>query len=68
MVLIIRTLEIEDIIKKDTKYFLLNPDNIEKYILNKSKKSLSNDFKAIEFKNKKAKNTNILSGNLLLAF
>jgi len=46
---------IEDIIKNDIKYFLLNPDNIKKYILNKSKKSLNNDFKAIEFENKKDK-------------
>ncbi|NQT66511.1 MAG: hypothetical protein HQ569_02905 [Actinobacteria bacterium] len=44
---------IEDIIKNDIKYFLLNPDNIKKYILNKSKKSLNSDFKAIEFENKK---------------
>ena len=46
---------IEDIIKNDIKYFLLNPDNIKKYILNKGKKSLNNDFKAIEFENKKDK-------------
>ena len=46
---------IEDIIKNDIKYFLINPDNVKKYILNKSKKSLNNDFKAIEFENKKDK-------------
>ena len=46
---------IEDIIKNDIKYFLLNPDNIKKYILNKNKKSLNNDFKVIEFENKKDK-------------
>ena len=47
--------QIEDIIKNDIKYFLLNPDNIKKYILNRSKNSLNNDFKAIEFENKKDK-------------
>jgi len=46
---------IEDIIKNDIKYFLLNPDSIKKYMLNKSEKSLNNDFKAIEFENKKDK-------------
>jgi len=46
---------IEEIIKNDIKYFLLNPDNMKKYILNKSKKSLNNDFRAIEFENKKDK-------------
>ena len=46
---------IEDIIKNDIKYFLLNPDNMKRYILNKSSKSLNNDFKAIEFENKKDK-------------
>lgn len=39
------------------KYFLLNPDSIKKYILNKDKKSLNNDFEAIEFENKKDKIT-----------
>ena len=46
---------IEEIIKNDIKYFLLNPDNMKKYILNKSKKSLNNDFRVIEFENKKDK-------------
>jgi len=46
---------LEDIIKKDIKYFLLNPDNIKKYIIEKSNKRLNNDFKAIEFENKKEK-------------
>ena len=46
---------IEDIIKNDIKYFLLNPESIKKYILNKSKKSLNNDFESIEFENKKDK-------------
>ncbi len=46
---------IKDIIKNDIRYFLLNPDSIKKYILNKSKKSLNNDFKPIEFENKKDK-------------
>ncbi|MBM3708277.1 MAG: hypothetical protein FJW69_08095 [Actinobacteria bacterium] len=46
---------IEEIIKNDVKYFLLNPDNMKKYILNKSSKILNNDFKAIEFENRKDK-------------
>ena len=46
---------IEGLIKDDIKYFLLNPDNIKKYILNRDKKNLNNDFKAIEFENKKDK-------------
>lgn len=46
---------IEEIIKNDIKYFLLNPDNMKKYILNKSRKSLNNDFRVIEFENKKDK-------------
>ncbi|MCE5328998.1 hypothetical protein LLG07_01480 [bacterium] len=46
---------IEDIIKNDIKYFLLNPDNIKKYILDKGSKSLNDDFKAIEFENRKDK-------------
>ena len=48
---------IEGLIKDDIKYFLLNPDNIKKYILNRDKKNLNNDFKAIEFENKKDKIT-----------
>jgi site-specific DNA recombinase len=46
---------IENIIKDDIKNFILNPDNIKKYVLNKNKKKLNNDFKAIEFENKKDK-------------
>lgn len=57
---------IEDIIKNDIKYFLLNPDNIKKYILNRNKKSLNNDFKAIEFENKKDKITKDIDGLLEL--
>jgi len=44
---------LEDVVKKDIKYFLLNPDNIRKYIIEKSNKRLNNDFKVIEFENKK---------------
>ena len=39
----------------DIKYFILNPDNMKKYILNTSKNSLNNNFKPIEFVNKKVK-------------
>jgi hypothetical protein len=46
---------IEEIIKNDIQYFLLNPGNMKKYIINKSSKILNNDFKAIEFENKKDK-------------
>ncbi len=46
---------IEDVIKNDVKHFLLNPENIKSYLLDKNKKSLNNDFKAIEFENKKNK-------------
>ncbi len=55
---------IEEIIKNDIKYFLLNPDNMKKYMLNKSSKILNNDFKAIEFENKKDKINNDID-NLL---
>ena len=46
---------LEDIIKKDIEYFLLNPNNIKKFIMKKNNKRLNNDFKAIEFENKKDK-------------
>ncbi len=46
---------LEGIVKKDIKYFLLNPNNIKKYIIRKNNKRLNNDFKAIEFENKKEK-------------
>lgn len=40
---------IEDLIKGDIKHFLINPDNLKKYIISKSEKSLNSDFEVIEY-------------------
>jgi len=46
---------IESVIKNDIKQFLLDPENMSKYLLDDSKKYLDADFKVKELEDKKAK-------------
>jgi len=46
---------IEGVIKNDIKHFLLNPENMNKYLLDDNKKCLNADFKVVELEDKKAK-------------
>jgi len=46
---------IEGVIKNDIRQFLLNPENINKYLLDDSNKCLNTDFKVVELEDKKAK-------------
>jgi len=46
---------IEGVVKNDIKQFLLNPENMNKYLLDDSKKCLDADFKVAELEDKKAK-------------
>ena len=46
---------IEDVIKNDIKHFLLNPENMNKYLLEDNNKSLNTDFKVAELEDKKTK-------------
>jgi len=46
---------IEGVIKNDIKHFLLNPENMNKYLLDDNKKCLNADFEVAELEDKKAK-------------
>ena len=46
---------IEGVVKNDIKQLLLNPENMNKYLLDNSKECLNTDFKVVEFEDKKAK-------------
>ena len=46
---------IEGVVKNDIKGFLLNPENMNKYLLNRDSKRLDTDFKVVELEDKKAK-------------
>lgn len=46
---------IEDVIKNDIKHFLLNPENMNKYLLEGNDNNLNTDFKVTEIEDKKAK-------------
>ena len=46
---------IEGVIKNDIRQFLLNPENINKYLLDDSNKCLNADFEVAELEDKKAK-------------
>jgi site-specific DNA recombinase len=46
---------IEGVVKDDIKQFLLNPENMNKYLLDDSKKYLNTDFEVVELEDRKAK-------------
>jgi len=46
---------IEGVIKNDIRQFLLNPENMNKYLIDDSKKCLNADFEVAELEDKKAK-------------
>jgi len=46
---------IEGVVKNDIRQFLLNPENMNKYLIDDSKKCLNADFEVAELENKKAK-------------
>jgi len=46
---------IEGVVKNDIRQFLLNPENMNKYLIDDSKKCLNADFEVAELEDKKAK-------------